>query len=162
MATSTKTAKRLSSDRDPSVDAAEEPRKLYASSRLLGKIRERKKVASLFSAESVKQRDEKNQLKNLPRFYDQVFFHMRARKSNSLLLNELSESLADKSNTLMSQKTAEESLRWLSELLPEWCSISPNDMFTVKGAKRLQLSRTELREKLVERSRRKLDDLCAA
>ena len=153
---------------DASSDVQDRPsKKLILSASLRNKIRERRKVSSLFDPEQIKRRDNEMELKNLTSFFDLVFFHMRDKRTNGINMKDLAEQLAKTSRKEISSKTAMSSLKWLVQLLPEVYEVSEVKdegsesrlLFSLKNYKALKENRSEVREKLASRIVNKLSDL---
>lgn len=121
---------------------------------MLEKTRVRASVFALVSLEALEALRARKEAELLPTFFDQVYFHFRAKQSSHELLaasfDSLARELVRKSSLGITVKSAKSMLKQLALHLPEWCEMKI-DVFAlvIRGTDKPKLDMTALRAKLL-------------
>jgi hypothetical protein len=92
------------------------------------RILERKALESTLDPEAIETREKLRVYKDLPLFFDQVYTYLRARRLRSMKCDALAKEMADRSlNKRVHIGGALQSLGLLTEILPSYCEIKPNE-----------------------------------
>ncbi|RUS15853.1 hypothetical protein BC937DRAFT_91899 [Endogone sp. FLAS-F59071] len=124
-------------------------------SALLERIRakEKKKTEETMYGESPEKTQRRTMMSRLPDIVDSISFVFSSAKKNVMYLRDVGKKVSESYKIPLSEAEAEEHLRLLTEIVPDWCRLSSVDngmLLKIEKSKTLGEVKARIREALVK------------